>query len=429
MKKNPTLAFLLLFFTTSYPVFSMEFEDVWIRFQAHSQELIALGHEREASETALNRAELHWLPKVSLMGQWMDTNDSGPVLFNQLGQRSMGQTDFVPSQLNHPGRQQFLTGTLGVDLPLYEGGMKMGQLSIQKALLGSRKKMIQAKQTEQFSELAAKYGSIIIYQHNLIALQNLKKELSKIIANYQVGSKANPLGHSGLLGLKGLSNRMEGLVLLYEHKLRDHKEWILTKAGIDGNWNPSETSLHDYVSRHLEEISNNDFSSIVASQELMASTLDLTPKVEQARYLPKLGLFAQNQLYSGDRSTENAQSFGIYLKWELFSSDSYNRTDEARSQARAASARIKSMKQDETLLRKKLLDSQSTLSSGLGLLKTNSDLLNEQAQTSMKLFKAGLMNALQLTEVINRRVDVVEQKNEAELQYLEVRAGLYKLSH
>jgi hypothetical protein len=72
--------------------------------------------------------------------------------------------------------------------------------------------------------------------------------------------------------------------------------------------------------------------------------------------------------------------------------------------------------------------SQLTLKN-LDLLFDSNNLLNEQSKNSMKLFKSGLLNALQLAEVINRRIDVIEQKNNAELQYLDVRSRLHQLSH
>jgi hypothetical protein len=168
---------------------------------------------------------------------------------------------------------------------------------------------------------------------------------------------------------------------------------------------------------------------MLLAHQVKASTLDLAAKMESARYLPKIGLFAQNNLYSGYRDLENSQSYGVYLMWEIFNSDSYNKHSEAKAKAASAKAKILSSKREESIMRSHLRASQVTLEKNLDLLFDSNNLLNEQSKNSMKLFKSGLLNALQLAEVINRRIDVIEQKNNAELQYLDVRSRLHQLSH
>lgn len=430
MNKSQYEAFLfILVLLTSFPVFSMDFNEVWKQFYENSHEMESIRQEEKASELSVQRARLHWLPKVSVMAQWLDTNDPGQVLFNTLGQRSMKPTDFVPSSLNHPDRKQFLNGVLGVDLPLYEGGLKVREYSMLSSLLQASRMEKKAKKTEQYSELSKNYGSIIIYQQNLSSLKKLSNELDKIISSYQMGSKNNPIGHSGLLGLKGLSNRMEGLFIVFEQELAASKDWISNKAGIGQEWSISETSISDYVRSHLDIDPTVMTSSLLSAQEFKVSSLENVPEMEKARYLPHVGLFVRNQLYSGDRDTENIQSFGLYLKWELFNSDSLNRSAVARAKAMSAKAKLRSSMQEESLMRSKLLKAKNALEANLYLLENSSNLLTEQARNSMRLFKSGQLNALQLTEVINRRVDLLEQKNSIELQYLDVRIALYKFTH
>jgi hypothetical protein len=45
----------------------------------------------------------------------------------------------------------------------------------------------------------------------------------------------------------------------------------------------------------------------------------------------------------------------------------------------------------------------------------------------MKLFRSGLLSALQLAEVLNRRVDLIQQKNQAQIQSVEVHSKIYQL--
>lgn len=428
--KRASILFLLIWQTipVSYGA-SMNFGEVWQRYTDNSFEIASVKSEKEASEIALQRGELHWLPRVSLFGQWFNTNDPGQVLFNQLGQRSMTPADFSPSSLNHPDRKQFANGMINLNLPVYEGGLKENQLSILRTLDNSVSMELAAKKTENYTELSRQYGSLLIFQQNLLSLKELKKELDRIVSIYQMGSVSNPVGRMGLLGLQGVSNRMESMIVTIEQQSKNHKSWITNKAELSENWELKENNLENYINEYLLTDSSSDFSTQIKTQELKVSALDYTPEMEKARYLPRVGLFGQNQLYSGDRSTENAQTFGVYLSWELFNVDSYKSTSEARIRAIAAQAKLRSAKQEETIARSKLFSTKDTLETNLKLIKDSSKLLNEQAKNSIKLFRSGLMNGLQLAEVINRRVDVIEQKNTVELQYLDVHSHLYQLGH
>lgn len=425
---SEVITFLLTLFLAN-PVFSMDFEEVWLHFYKNSHEMESIRKDEKAAELSLERAGLHWLPKISLMAQWIDTNDPGQVLFNTLGQRSMKATDFVPSSLNYPDRKQFINGLIGLELPFYEGGLRVGEHSMLASLLQASRIEKKARQTEIFSDLAKKYGSIIVYQQNLFSLKKLKHELDKIISSYQIGSRNNPLGHSGLLGLKGLSNRIQGLFIVFEQELDTSKNWISSKAGLNQDWSIEENSISDYVRRHLDIDPTVIASSLLSAQEFKVTSLDYVSHMEKARYLPQVGLFAQNQLYSGDRNTENIQAFGLYLRWELFNSDSFNRSAVARAKAMSAKAKLRSSMQEETLMRSKLMRAKEALEINLELLESSSSYLTEQTRNSMRLFRSGQLNALQLAEVINRRVDLLEQKNSVELQYLDIRMALYKLTH
>ena len=76
-----------------------------------------------------------------------------------------------------------------------------------------------------------------------------------------------------------------------------------------------------------------------------------------------------------------------------------------------------------------LLESKATLEKNLVLLEKSDNLLKEQTQNAMKLFRSGMLSALQLAEVINRRVDLIDNKNKAEAQYLDVYSRLYLLNN
>lgn len=407
---------------------TLSFEDVWSAYYGKSHEMQSIQYEKKAHELSLDRGKLHWLPKASLMGQWSRTNDPGQVFINNLGQRSITQADFNPATLNYPGFKNFLNGTLRVDLPLYEGGMKANNVSMLELVVEASKKEGEAKQTEQFTLLSKHFGSLLTHVQNASLLRSLQKDLQGIISSYQVGAKSNPVGYSGLLGLKGVMNRVTALLAYYDVQVLNDKQWISEKIDEKNEWSPqTDSTLMNFLDNHLD-VRPGESSQLLA-HALQASSLSYASKMEKSRFLPRIGLFAQNQFYSGNRDDEHAQAFGAYVMWELFNHDSYNRVSEANAKTMAAEAKIRAARQDQKIMRDNLIKSKSALEETLSLLEKNNDLLHEQTLTSRRLFRAGLLNALQLSEVYNRRVDAIEAKTKAEVQYIEVRTGLHQLSH
>jgi outer membrane protein TolC len=406
------------------------FDSLWSELYQKSYLQKSVGLEKEANDLSLSRAKRHWLPRVYVEGKWFSTNDPTQVFFTNLGQRSIQQSDFIPSDLNNPGRKNFKTGTLGLDLPLYEGGMKSSQSSMFESLVKASELEMKAKKSEEYAEFSRQYGGILLHTQNDLHLTDLLKNLEKIISNYQVGSQSNPVGYSGLLGLKGVENRIEGLLYDFELKISNSKKWINTKTEIQENWAPDVSQkLKDFLNQNLSQSSAASYSSTMLAQEFKVRTLEDAKNMEKSRYLPRVGLFAQNNIYSGDRDTANAQAYGLYLMWDLFNSDSFGRVGEANAKVMAGQAKLEAGKQEEKIMMDQLLESKATLEKSLVLLENSDNLLKEQTQNAMKLFRSGMLTALQLAEVINRRVDLIDNKNKAEAQYLDVYSRLYQLNN
>lgn len=407
-----------------------KFNTLWDEIYQKSYDKKSSELERETFELSLNRADRHWLPRVYLGGQWFSTNDPTQVFFTNLGQRSIQQADFIPSDLNYPGRKNFKTATLGLDLPIYEGGMKSTQSSMLKSLVKASELEIKARKSEEYAEFSRQYGGLIIYTENEKYLSDLKSKLGSIIASYQVGSQSNPVGYSGLLGLKGVINRINGALYEVELKIQNAKFWINSKIEKNEDWAPDTTiKLGEFLKQNLSQSAHQSYSSMLLAQEIKTSTLDDVKEMEKARHLPKIGFFAQNNMYSGNRDTQNAQAFGLYLMWDIFNSDSYGRVGEANAKALAAQAKIESGKQTEKIMWDQMNSSKITLEKSIELLSNSDVLLKEQTVNAMKLFKSGMISALQLAEVLNRRVDLIENKSKVESQYLEVYSRIYQLNN
>jgi Outer membrane efflux protein len=404
------------------------FEDLWSQFHQKSLSKQSLEEEKMAQSEAKARADRHWWPKAYVAGQWFSTNDPTQVFFNHLGQRSIGQNDFVFNNLNHPERKNFQTATLGLDMPLYEGGLKSQQVTMYEKLVRASELELKAKRTEEYSELGRHYGQLIIYHQQHAKLKDLKEELLKILKNYQVGAQSNPVGYSGVLGLKAVQNRMIGMLDEFELKIIQSKKWIQGKMNDESSWEVAPNQdIKEYFSKNLNPQSTQSYSTMLLAQELKASTLIEAKNMEKARFLPRVGLFAQSNLYQGQRDSSTSQVYGLYLMWEIFNNDSYGRLGEAAAKARSAEAKVAAYKQEEKIAMDQLNEAKSTLDRNLELLKETDALMLEQTQNAMKLFRSGLLSALQLAEVLNRRVDLIQQKNQAQIQSVEVHSKIYQL--
>ena len=428
-KRLVGVSFGVFLFLSSAKAQVLSFEELWENYKNHSFEMQAAEKELEASTLAKKRADLHWLPRVYVGGQWFTTNDPGQVFFNNLGQRAITQMDFVPGELNRPGMRTFKAGNLGLDLPLYEGGMKVAQVSLLRQMLKASEAEAKAKKTAEYGELSRRYGSLMVREQIIVNLKSLQTELKKIMSGYQVGAKSNPVGYSGLLGLKGVANRIEALLIQHNLQIETDRKWINEKAKISqAGWKPDlKKGLNSFLKDQYQSTSGSALSSELLAASLKAETLYHMAEMEKARFLPRVGVFAQNNLYSGNRDTENSQSLGLYLMWELFNPDSYGRNSEAQARAMAAEAKIKNARLDESIALAKLIDSKSALEMGLKLLDDSDALLGEQSINAMKLFRSGLLSALQLTEVISRRIDLIEEKSQTQTNYLEVTSRIHQI--
>jgi hypothetical protein len=406
------------------------FSEVWMDFQQKSLKQKAGEFARKTHQISLERAERHWLPRAYVTGQWFNTNDPSQVFFQNLGQRSVEQTDFIPQELNHPERNEFKMMSLGFDFPLFEGGLRIHQSSMFQALLKASELEIKAKRSEDYSELGKNYADLLITSQKMLELSELNESLQKVIRNYQVGSKSNPVGYSGLLGLRGVENRIKGVMLQMDLKRINAKDWITQKAQLLQDWGPEqEVNLRAFLKDNFSVLSYSAFSSFLLSQEEKLKTLDEMKEMEKARFLPRIGLFAQENIYQGDRNTANSSTFGLYIQWDLFNSDSFGRVSEAGAKALTEKTKLAQFKQEEKIMLSKLTESKIALEKSLDLLDESDRLLKEQSLNAMKLFRSGMLNALQLAEVINRRADLIESKFEAESKYIEITTGLYQINN
>jgi outer membrane protein TolC len=426
------LALILVFFLRSFSAkasgVEVAFEDVWKTIAADSKSQQASKLEIKAATEARDRASLHWLPKVYLDARSYSTNDPGQSFFGLLSQRSVTSADFDPNRLNHPDNHIYTRGALGLDLPLFEGGMKAAQAEMSGHLLAGKSAELSQVKAAQFAEVAKVYGSVRGLEEQREKLEDQQTHLARLLGSYRLGSKSNPVGYSGLLGLKTLSNRVQGLLSENRAKERANRNALAELGFRPENWKPKNTSAIEFVDRYLAAPEGGVSPKLLGKKEL-ASAAQGRALMEKARYLPKVGAFAEEFVFNGDRRLANGYMAGLYLQWSLFNPSDYGVAKEARLNAAAAEMQASASAEQERSEYAGLNEAISAIRENLKLLGESENLLSEQTRVATDLFKNGSINALQLVEALSRRTDLISAHLEAQLAFLNLSAERANKTH
>lgn len=375
-----------------------------------------------------DRSSKHWLPQVYLNGQSYLSNDPGTALFGKLAQREILNSDFIADSLNHPATSVYTKATIGVNLPLYEGGQKV---AINKAMtFMSEAKQLEAKaiQTEFTIEVIKNYfigKKLSLEKSDLV---KVKSSIDSIISRYQVGSKQNQLGYSGLLGLKSLQNRITALLDENSAKSTSTKKALSELSGVNTDLNYSSNSTLNSLLKEYLNYSQNAFvaSSKVQSYFENAKGAKEFIDAEKSRNLPRVGIFGEGYALNGDRNLGKGFTAGLFLNWNLFSGNDYGAGREAIHKSKAAQYFAEASMQKEKVEYVGLKDGLEAVNHSLVLLDESEKYLEEQTRISHNLFKNGLINALQYVEVLSRRVDLIKSKSMSQDQLIEIHSQLAK---
>ena len=424
MKTRGSIAFiqlLLLFSTLSgLPALAdsdlqYSFADVWKSVREHAPEIKGANHELESAHIFETRASRHWYPRIFAEGRAFSTNDPALTFMSQLGQRQINVSDFVPQALNQPGSNFFEHGTVGIDFPIYEGGSKTA--AAEASSLMTKAKALEAESTEvmQYVELANNYSTILSLQKQRQGLQALAQDVDATLSRYKIGTKSNPVGYSGLLGLKSLRNRVQGLLLENSSKISSSREQIrIVAEDLPENWIPRSESVIEFIKTNLSPGKIDEPPTQVRASRLAADALEKAKLAERAKFLPKVGVFGTEDLYAGDRGSTTSYTAGAYLQWDLFSAGNYGAVDQAAHTAAAAQARADGLGEHALIERVSARAEAVALEQNLSILEDSAKLLEEQTVVARNLFQNGSINALQFIEVLSRRVDLIVSRTDAE---------------
>ncbi len=402
------------------------FADVWRFAKARSPEITAADHELQAAKINEARQSRHWYPRVYAEGRVFSTNDPALTFMSLLGQRQIAAPDFSPSALNQPGNGVFERGTLGFDLPLFEGGAKMAAADAATHAAEASRHGRNSAQNKQYAEIATAYVSLLVLESQRRELSQLADGVKDTLDRYRIGAKSNPVGYSGLLGLKNLRNRIQGLLVDNEAKRSEIRDRVRVVAtDLPSDWTPISEDLGTFIEKHMPSTVKAGRS---ASENVAYATAEAMEKMkgaERARFLPKIGLFGTGDLYGGSRNTATSYTGGAYVQWDLFSAQNFGAMGQAEHQAAAALARADGESRRAELARSGARHAIGSLEKNLTLMDESAKLLQEQTTTARGLFRNGSITAMQLVEVLARRADLLTSRADAQLGLIQARATLF----
>lgn len=411
--------------TAQTDVKTLSFGEIWNLVKQHSPALHAAEYELKAAKVGEDRAGNHWFPRIFVDARAFETNDPALSFMSVLEERQISVSDFVPSSLNQPQDSFFERETLGLDFPLFEGGAKVAMADSSSKAREGKEQEKNAVFTGQYAQLAGSYASLLVLSDEQENLTKLSDRVGEILKSYSIGSRANPVGYSGLLGLKTLGNRLLGLQTqaLARQKTLKNQIQIQTQS-LTGDWVPEPGRAKDFLERVLPAPSQSIEPAFVQAAQAGADSIEKMEGAENAKLLPKVALFGEGYLNGGDRSSATGYVAGAYLQWDLLDIPNFGAGEQAADTAHAAQAQADSLKQKAQMDKEQAKESLEALKVNLGLMDDSSKLLEEQTDTAKNLFKNGSINALQLVEVLARRADLITSRAQAEMDLVQAHISL-----
>ncbi len=416
-------SFLILLVFVPFTVLgAQEFSEVWTQIEASSPVHKATALEYESAQISYEISKQHWLPQVYLNANAYHTNDPGASFFGLIQQRDLQVTDFNPSAINEPDASLYAQGALGVNINLYEGGISSSKQKMMEHLKNAKEHHKDQTRASLYLNVAKSYIAVGVLNYKVKELKNLRDQVDDLLKRYQFGSRENPVGYSGLLGLKSLRLRLVGQINQYSTHSRALQETLQTIGSRIDISSLMVTDPRAFVKKNIflepnKHLSQESFELEMKLEQSKAS--EMMAEMEKARYRPRIGAFAETYLFNGKRDTATGYTAGVYLQWSLFNPSDRGLYKRSRLQAEAYGQYAQALRVQQAAQKKALQKQLTTIDENLDLLNQSAKAMDEQLQTMKKLFKNGSINALQLAEVFNRRADVITQTFEAAQSYVE----------
>jgi outer membrane protein TolC len=399
----------------------LSFESVWNQIAVSSKAQQASELMRKATDASKERAARHWLPRVYANARSYQTNDPAESFMGLLEQRAIQASDLTPDAINYPSSALYTKGTLGLELPLYEGGSKLAQVRMLGAATKVREFETQQITMDQYALVGNAYASIATLALWQSALSELQGEIQTLQKNYQLGSKDNPIGYSGFLGMKALEQRLATLSRQYQAEALAQRDMLQAFGLKQALWTTQKISAVEFVDRYFSGRKNlSKPSNRLQSLKHQADVSQQAINVEWGKLLPQIGAFAEVYEFAGNRDVNNGYTAGVYLKWNIFNPSDFGSVREATLKAQSARKLAEAGQEQELAEKARLQQAAQSLRANIHALQETEAVLKEQAQVTEQLFKKGTVTVLQFVDILVRRTDIMVQRIEAELQYLKL---------
>ena len=414
---------LLLGLTTlchAIPAKTLTFDSIWQQVQDQSLMQQSAKLKLESASVAVSRSTYSFRPRVYADLRIFQTNDPGDSFFGLLEQRSVENSDFDPGRLNHGNATLLSRGALGVDFPFYEAGSKEAKTALYTHLLSAERFSQSQVIIEEYANALVAYAGLSSIGRNTEKLSTLKGQLGTLINGYQLGQKSNPVGYSGLLGMKSLLLHVEGLLDQWRAK---EASWyaLLSEMGVqDPAWIPTRLDPRDVIEKYAPSENNLEEKSYAALRNdayVLASFSEAD--LEKTRFMPIASAFAESSAFAGNRSTELSYRLGANLQWLIYDPAEKGRDKELDITAQALKKSNLAFIRKEKAEKKQLLQSEGALKTTLKRLDQSEALLSEQIMISQTLFNNGSINALQFVDALKQKVDLISQRLETELALIQ----------
>ena len=375
----------------------------------------------KASEGEALEADKHWLPTLYLDSSFYKTNDPTKNFIGNLYQRSIRQSDFEQNVINKTANGTYSKSAVGVNLPLYEGGVGIANRDIAKNMVVAKKYDLKQVEINQYAYATANYIALVSLQEQKIRLKKIAKNIDEILKNYALGNKKNQVGYSGLLILQVSENKTKSFIIDNEEKTKALYA-TLRELGFASeiDWSVNNLPVNDYLNKYLKFELEPDSSFKISALKAKVDADKNKEKIENGKNLPKLNLFAENYVFNGDRSTQNGYTAGLNLRWNFFDPLSYNAGSIASNNSNSSRYEFLAQQQNERAEIEFLNSQINALTQAVRLASKNDELMFKNVMVSQELFKNGAIVASNLSDAIMKYLDNFVYFANAQMQLIDL---------
>lgn len=196
------------------------------------------------------------------------------------------------------------------------------------------------------------------------------------------------------------------------------------------SWLPETETINAFINKNIQwdkELLNQKSFSVLAQEKGSLAT-DKYAQAEKANYLPHVGLFAEKQFYNNSETTyANSYTVGAFVKWNLYEPTQRGSVDQVALLSKSQATMAEGVYRDQSVMLLNIENMKSVITEQLKLVEESLKMMEEQTLVSQKLFNSGLINALQLTEIYSKRVEVIVARTQLEENLMQLSAQQLQL--